>query len=213
MEKSTNEQLIAEYRESGNEWLREDFFIKNKPLCWEVAYKFDNTVVPIEDRVSLAQMGMLKAFNAFDLSKGVKFSSYAYTAMFNEIRLYLRRHKSYTIEVVASLDVTAFGGGDDGKKEISFLDTVVDESATIHVKQVEQTPVTKALMAVLEKELGELELKIMQNLLTDKPLTQAELGRTLGKQRSFISKVGARAGRRAKSIIVKKGFEKEDLVR
>lgn len=70
----------------------------NENLIWHSVHKYlghpdvitRNNALEKDDILQLGRMGFLKSVKAFDITRGVKFSSFAVTAIVREIRCYLR---------------------------------------------------------------------------------------------------------------------------
>lgn len=84
----SNEELIKLSQE-GNEDIKEYFFERNKPLIYGIIKRFMKNGKD-EDIYQIGCMGFVKAFNNFDLSYGVKFSTYAVPIIIGEIKKYFR---------------------------------------------------------------------------------------------------------------------------
>lgn len=84
----SNEQLIKLSQE-GNEEIKEYFFERNKPLVYGIVKRF-NRGRHDEDLYQIACLGFIKAFNNFDLTFEVKFSTYAVPIIIGEIKKYFR---------------------------------------------------------------------------------------------------------------------------
>lgn len=75
-----------------------DCVLVNENLIWHSVHKYigkpeiivRNHCVEKDDILQLGRMGFIKAVNAFDTERGVKFSSFAVTAIVREIRCFLR---------------------------------------------------------------------------------------------------------------------------
>ena len=85
MEKLTNEELVELYN-LGAEDAGNELFNKNKGLICKVIIKYNMKCrLSEEDITSAAHYGFVNAIKTFDLSKGIKFSTYCYKVMNNEI--------------------------------------------------------------------------------------------------------------------------------
>src|SRR5690554_6017082 len=62
----------------------------NLKLVLKVTYRFKNTEYDLQDLFQIGVIGLIKAARAFDLERGVKFSTYAVSKIIGEIRLHLR---------------------------------------------------------------------------------------------------------------------------
>lgn len=62
----------------------------NLRLVLKISYRFKNLGYELEDLFQVGVIGLIKAAKAFDLQRGVKFSTYAVSKIIGEIRLFLR---------------------------------------------------------------------------------------------------------------------------
>ena len=65
----------------------------NLRLVVYIARKFESTSVGIEDLVSIGTIGLIKAVDSFDYTKGAKLATYASRCIENEILMYFRGNK------------------------------------------------------------------------------------------------------------------------
>ena len=72
---------------NGDEFAKEEFIKCNLKLVMKIAHEFKDVGLSFEDLVSVGNIGLLKAVDAYELGKGAKFSSYA--ALW--IKQYMRR--------------------------------------------------------------------------------------------------------------------------
>ena len=66
-------------------------------LCRDIAKKFENTGVGIEDLISIGTIGLMKAIDNFDVTQNVKFSTYAVPMIIGEVRRYLRDNNAIRV--------------------------------------------------------------------------------------------------------------------
>ena len=69
-----------------------DLIINNSNLIYSIACKFDNN--DIDDLFQAGCIGMVEAYQKFDSSKGVKFTTYAYPYILGRISEYVRENHS-----------------------------------------------------------------------------------------------------------------------
>ncbi len=62
----------------------------NMGLLRNIAYKFRDRGVDMEDLMQIATIGMLRAIRSFDLERGTSFSTYAVPLIFGELRRHMR---------------------------------------------------------------------------------------------------------------------------
>lgn len=84
-----NPELILRYREgdmdAGDEIVR-----LNTPLIYKIAARFRERCADMSDVIECGHIGLVKAMNTFDLSRGCAFSTYAVPLIFGEMRRFLR---------------------------------------------------------------------------------------------------------------------------
>ena len=78
----------AERRPEDREWLVKRYL----PLAKHVAARYSGGSEPLDDLHQVASLGLVKAIDRFDVSRGVSFSSYAVPTIAGELRRYFRDH-------------------------------------------------------------------------------------------------------------------------
>ncbi len=68
----------------------EELIQLNAGLVRNIAYKFRDRGVEMEDLMQIATIGMLRAIRSFDLNRGTSFSTYAVPLIFGELRRHMR---------------------------------------------------------------------------------------------------------------------------
>jgi len=85
-----NEHLAAEYVETRSAASLDQIVRRNQALLHHVLKRFAGADETYEDLLQVANLGLIKAAQRFDASKGVKFSTYAVPVVEGEIRHHLR---------------------------------------------------------------------------------------------------------------------------
>lgn len=91
---------------SGDKEAREKYVNGNLKLVLSVIQRFTNRGENMDDLFQVGCIGLIKAIDNFDLTKEVKFSTYAVPMIIGEIRRYLRDNNS--IRVSRSMRDTAY---------------------------------------------------------------------------------------------------------
>ena len=99
------EELLIKIKQ-GDEDARNKFIVGNLRLVLSVIQKFSSRGENADDLFQVGCVGLIKAIKNFDLSVGVKFSTYAVPMIIGEIRRYLRDYNS--IRVSRSLKDIAY---------------------------------------------------------------------------------------------------------
>ncbi len=76
--------------QAGERDAAERIFIKNQPLIYHLASRFSDRGVDMAELVDVGTLGLVKAMNTFDTTRGVMFSTYAVPLIFGEMRRFLR---------------------------------------------------------------------------------------------------------------------------
>jgi RNA polymerase sigma-B factor len=80
------------------ERLRDDLVVAHLNLARFLAVKFANRGEPLDDLVQVGTVGLLKAIDRFDASRGVEFTTYATPTIVGEIKRYFR-DKGWAVKV------------------------------------------------------------------------------------------------------------------
>lgn len=92
----SNEELIAKIQ-AGDETAKEIFVNANTPLIYSIIKRFHKQRGMNDDLFQIGCIGLMKALNNFDLSYGVKFSTYAVPIIMGEIKRFFRDDGSMRI--------------------------------------------------------------------------------------------------------------------
>lgn len=100
-----SEELLTRIK-NGDERAREDFIVGNMRLVLSVIKRFRSKIKSSDDVFQAGCIGLIKAIDNFDLSFGVKFSTYAVPMIIGEIKRFLRDVNS--LRVARSIRDTAY---------------------------------------------------------------------------------------------------------
>ncbi|MDD3429956.1 MAG: RNA polymerase sporulation sigma factor SigG [Oscillospiraceae bacterium] len=90
-------QELLERIKKGDEQAREEMIAGNLRLVLSVVQKFTNRGEAMDDLFQVGCIGLIKAIDNFDLSYGVKFSSYSQPMIIGEIRRFLRDNNAIRV--------------------------------------------------------------------------------------------------------------------
>jgi len=90
------EELILKIKQ-GNREAREEYIKGNLRLVLSIIQRFSSTSENVDDLFQIGCIGLMKAIDNFDLSQGVKFSTYAVPMIIGEIRRYLRDNNAIRV--------------------------------------------------------------------------------------------------------------------
>jgi RNA polymerase sigma-B factor len=84
------DELFARWQQQGDEAAREALVRRYLPLANRLARRYLRSSEPFEDLQQVASLGLLKALDRFDPSRGRPFQSFAVPTMLGEIRRHFR---------------------------------------------------------------------------------------------------------------------------
>lgn len=182
--------LLQEGDEQQKKLARDTLIVRNLRLVAHIAKKYQNVDEDMEDLISIGTIGLIKAIESFDSSKG-KLSTYASRCIDNEL-LMLLRFKKKTSREISLYDPI---GTDKEGNEISLLDVTGSEQSDVLTK-VEDAQHLEKLPSLIEERLNDRERLIIvlrYGLLSGEEMTQRSIGKKLGISRSYVSRIEKRA--------------------
>ena len=97
-DKERTRELFRRYKEEGDEEAREQLIVSHVNLARYIAAKFKNRGEPLDDLIQVGTIGLIKAIDRFDPSRGLEFTTYATPTIMGEIKRHFR-DKGWTIRV------------------------------------------------------------------------------------------------------------------
>ena len=164
---------------------------RNLRLVAHIAKKYQNTEEELDDLISIGTIGLIKAINSYDTTKGSRLGTYAARCIDNELLMMLRGKKKVSREISIYEPI----GVDREGNEINLLDVIESEQADV-VDQMELEEHLKKLGTLIEQLLTDREKEILAmryGLYGGPEITQREIGRFLGISRSYVSRIEKKA--------------------
>ncbi|WP_373899633.1 RNA polymerase sporulation sigma factor SigK [Haloimpatiens sp. FM7315] len=164
---------------------------RNLRLVAHIVKKYSYPSKEVDDLISIGTIGLIKAIDSFDSSKGTRLATYAARCIENEILMLIRNNKKNRSEVYLQDPI----GIDKEGNEISLMDVLKSDEDSI-IEIVESKIQIKKLYNKIEEILQGREkyiIKMRYGLVDGKPKTQREIARELGISRSYVSRLEKRA--------------------
>jgi RNA polymerase sigma-B factor len=90
MVQSSHVTLLRRYHGGGDTRARETLIVESVPLVRSLARRYVGRGEPFDDLFQVGMVGLIKAADRFDISRGVEFSTYALPVVLGEIKRYFR---------------------------------------------------------------------------------------------------------------------------
>jgi RNA polymerase sigma-B factor len=85
-------RLFQRYREDGDLAARDELIRRCLPLARRLALRYARTSEPLDDLLQVASIGLIKAVDRYDPSRGAAFSSFAVPSILGELKRHFRDH-------------------------------------------------------------------------------------------------------------------------
>ncbi len=183
---------------------REILIERNLRLVAHIAKKYQNTEDEMDDLISIGTIGLIKAINSFDETKGNRIGTYAARCIDNELLMMLRGKKKISKEVSIYEPI----GVDREGNEINLLDVIESEHVDV-VEKMELSRHLELLDTLFRQLLSDREKEILAlryGLFGKAEITQREIGKKLGISRSYVSRIEKKA-----LLKLLEGFKQSDI--
>ena len=188
---SARDEIAAfEAMKNGDMAARDKLIRHNLRLVAHIVKKYYASSTDQEDLISIGTIGLIKAVNSFDNTKGARFATYAARCIENEVLMQLRAAKKRRNDVSMTDPIGMDGEGND----ISFQDilgTPGDMVEDAAIRRMNMQQVRAALKKLPQRERAVLEMRY--GLLGGRPLLQHEVASKMGISRSYISRIETHA--------------------
>lgn len=179
-------ELFTRLRRDGDHGERERLIEHNLRLVSHIVRKYYPSYAPSDDLISIGSIGLIKAVDSFNPSKGSKFATYGSKCIQNEILMYFRSQKKTSMEVSLSETIDTDRDGN----ELTYLDVIRIEDTI--VDDLDRKINTGKALDFIRNRLDEREKKIivLRYGLGDRPpMTQRSVAQSMGISRSYVSRL------------------------
>ena len=176
---------------AGDKDARNSLIERNLRLVAYIAKKYASMDRDMEDLISIGTIGLIKAVDSFDESKGIRLASYASRCVENELLMNFRARKKTARDVYLYDTI----GSDKEGNEISLIDIIEYEDEDIPERLTREQHLRKLkgfMNEVLTKREREI-LGLRYGLDGQREWTQREVAQRYGISRSYVSRIEKKA--------------------
>ena len=170
----------------GDKNARATLIERNLRLVSHIVKKYYSKTNDNDDLISIGTIGLIKAIDSFDSSKGIRLATYASRCIENEILMYFRANKKSGNDLYLSDTIET----DKDGTPLTIEDTVSD--STDLAEDLETKIRWEKVAKIIENMEDEREREIIilrYGLNNKKPLTQREVAQRLNISRSYVSRI------------------------
>ncbi len=139
-DKDRTRELFRRFKEEGDEDAREQLIMSHLNLVRFLASKFKNRGEPLDDLVQVGTIGLIKAIDRFDTTRGLEFTTFATPTIMGEIKRHFR-DKGWSVRVPRRLQELS-----------SKVNQVTDELT----KDLQRSPSVEEIAEALDSNVDEV---------------------------------------------------------
>lgn len=186
LSKAEETRLFETLRRDGDHGERAKLIEHNLRLVSHIVRKYYASHGCDEDLISIGTIGLIKAVDSFDASKGSKFATYGAKCIQNEILMYFRAQKKTSREVSLSETIDTDRDGN----ELTYLDVIRVEDTI--ADDIDRAVRSERALRFVRTRLDERERKIIvlrYGLGGGEAMTQRKVAQLMGISRSYVSRI------------------------
>lgn len=185
------ESYYLELAKGGNLEARNILVEYNLRLVAHIVKKYQTGNRSTEDMISIGTIGLIKAINTYDTSKGSKLVTYASRCIENELLMRLRQERKEAREVSLYEPI----GTDKEGNEISLMDIIsTDDENVLHniITSDSINQISHIFFSILDQREQKV-LILRYGLFSHDEMTQKDIANLLGISRSYVSRIEKKA--------------------
>ncbi len=203
LSKEEEEACLARARK-GDKEARDKLVRHNMRLVAHVVKKYTGAA-ETDDMISVGSIGLIKAVNTYEPSRGTRLATYTARCIENEILMYIRAGKKHR----ATLSLSDPVGTDKDGNELTLMDLLFEKEDKVF-GSVERSLMQEKFVDAVRRLLNERETTVIclrYALAGGAPLPQREVARKLKISRSYVSRIEKHALEKLRD-----GLNREDFI-
>lgn len=139
-DKEKTHELFRRYKEDGDLDAREKLVMSHMNLVRFLANKFKNRGEPLDDLIQVGYLGLLKAIDRFDPSRGLEFTTFATPTILGEIKRHFR-DKGWSVRV---------------PRRLQELSAKVNQATDVLTKELQRSPKVEEIAEYLDASVDDV---------------------------------------------------------
>ena len=139
-DKEKTHELFRRYKEEGDVEAREKLVMSHMNLVRFLSNKFKNRGEPLDDLIQVGYLGLLKAIDRFDPSRGLEFTTYATPTIMGEIKRHFR-DKGWSVRV---------------PRRLQELSAKVNQATDVLTTELQRSPKIEEIAEYLDASVDEV---------------------------------------------------------
>ncbi len=139
-DKGRTHELFRRYKEEGDEDARQQLIVSHLNLVRFLASKFKNRGESLDDLIQVGTIGLIKAIDRFDISRGLEFTTFATPTIMGEIRRHFR-DKGWSVRV---------------PRRLQELSAKVNQMTDELTKRLQRSPTVEEIAQELDTSVDEV---------------------------------------------------------
>ncbi len=183
---SKEEKELLQKMKNGDNNAKNILVEHNLRLVAHIVKKYCSNSAEQDDLISIGTIGLIKAVNTFDNSKGIKLATYASKCIENEVLMYFRSQKKSSQDISINEPIDSDSEGNP----LTLMDIICTEDTISDDIDLKIT--TQKLYKYIEEIKNEREKTIIimrYGLYGTEPLTQNQIAQKLKISRSYVSRI------------------------
>lgn len=197
-------EYLEKFQKEGDMEARNILVKHNLRLVVFIAKKYAN-YPDSGDLISIGALGLIKAINSYNASKGSQLATYASRCIENEILMAMRVQKRHSQEISLYDPV----GKDKDGNEMMLMDLLYVDEDSVY-RKIDEEFLQKSIKKIMNKCLTDREKRILNlrfGIEGGVPCTQQKVANMLNISRSYISRIEKKALLKLREHICKENIQ------